>query len=255
MTTSIEEATASLIRFIQENNRYPTKVECKNTEWLFSQQTYQRLLGPRNKLTLLEEYGNSKVLIVRYCKQCNLPLDDSNHSKRYNVFCNHSCSARYNNAKRPAQPRRTNKTQTIKIGDEKYVEYKLKEVVNCIQCNIVLSKKQNLFCTTQCHADHKFKVSLNQWLETGEAPSNRSIRKYITYLDGYKCFCCGLSDWQGKSITLEVEHKDGNSEDDSRENICLICPNCHSQTDTYKGKNRGNGRHARAQRYRDGKSY
>lgn len=250
-----EEATASLIRFIQENNRYPTKADCRNTDWLCSAQVYQRLLGPRNKLTLLDDYGTPKEVIVRYCKHCDCALDDTIRSKRQNIFCDHSCAAKHNNANKPIQPKRTSKTKTIKVGTDDFKTYKLREVSNCIECNKELTKKQNLFCTTRCHADHKFKVNLNVWLDTGEAPSNRSIRKYITHLDGYKCSCCGLSDWNGEPITLEVEHIDGNSEDDCRENVCLICPNCHSQTDTYKGKNRGNGRHARAQRYRDGKSY
>lgn len=59
----------------------------------------------------------------------------------------------------------------------------------------------------------------------------------------------------GKDIVLELEHKDGNSQNNSKENVCLICPNCHSQTPTYKGKNKGNGRHSRRKRYAEGKSY
>jgi hypothetical protein len=53
----------------------------------------------------------------------------------------------------------------------------------------------------------------------------------------------------------ELEHKDGNSENNDPENLEWICPNCHSQTDTYKGKNFGNGRHKRKLRYQEGKSY
>lgn len=59
----------------------------------------------------------------------------------------------------------------------------------------------------------------------------------------------------GNQIPLEVEHKDGNSENNSLINLCLLCPNCHAQTPTYKSKNKGNGRHSRRQRYKDGKSY
>jgi len=72
---------------------------------------------------------------------------------------------------------------------------------------------------------------------------------------GYKCDVCSLSSWNGKEVVLEVEHRDGNSENCSPDNVCLICPNCHSQTKTYKGKNRGNGRHYRRMRYAEGKSY
>lgn len=252
MITSIEEATASLIRFIQENNRYPTKKDCRDTDWLYSQQTYQRLLGPRNKLTLLEDYGTYVPRPERCCKGCDKILDDSDARLRQNVFCSQSCAATYNNLRKP---KRTAKTKTVGLGTAK-VRYKLKDIKNCVFCQAELLKcSQKIYCAPQCQADHKFSLALADWLATGNAPSNRAIRKYITHLDGYKCSCCGLSDWNGKPIVLEVEHKDGNSEGDSRENVCLICPNCHSQTDTYKGKNRGNGRHSRAQRYRDGKSY
>jgi predicted HNH restriction endonuclease len=54
---------------------------------------------------------------------------------------------------------------------------------------------------------------------------------------------------------LELEHKDGNGENNDLKNICLLCPNCHSQTATYKNKNKGNGRHYRRKRYSEGKSY
>lgn len=43
-------------------------------------------------------------------------------------------------------------------------------------------------------------------------------------------------------IPLEIDHIDGNSENNSEENLRLICPNCHSLTATYKGANRGKGR-------------
>ena len=54
---------------------------------------------------------------------------------------------------------------------------------------------------------------------------------------------------------MELEHNDGNSQNNSLDNLSLICPNCHSQTPTYKGANKGNGRHYRRVRYAEGKSY
>ncbi|HVY53532.1 MAG TPA: HNH endonuclease, partial [Gammaproteobacteria bacterium] len=71
----------------------------------------------------------------------------------------------------------------------------------------------------------------------------------------YICTECKITEWNGKSITLELEHKDGDSGNNKPENLCLNCPNCHSQTSTYKSKNRGNGRHSRRKRYKEGKSY
>jgi Zn finger protein HypA/HybF involved in hydrogenase expression len=53
----------------------------------------------------------------------------------------------------------------------------------------------------------------------------------------YKCCGCNnTGEWNGKPITLQLEHKNGVSNDNRIENICFLCPNCHSQTHTYAGK-------------------
>lgn len=54
---------------------------------------------------------------------------------------------------------------------------------------------------------------------------------------GHKCQQCNLTEWQGQPITIELEHVDGDNRNNIRENLKLLCPNCHSQTITWKGKN------------------
>lgn len=54
----------------------------------------------------------------------------------------------------------------------------------------------------------------------------------------HRCNNCKLTDWLGKPIPLELEHTDGNSSNNLLENLELLCPNCHSLTDTYRGKNK-----------------
>ena len=56
-------------------------------------------------------------------------------------------------------------------------------------------------------------------------------------LKEYKCEICGITEWTGKPIVLQVHHKDGDNKNNELENIEIVCPNCHSQTDTYAGKN------------------
>lgn len=85
--------------------------------------------------------------------------------------------------------------------------------------------------------------------------SRNFFRKYLTDTQGYKCSCCGISEWNGNKLVLEIDHIDGNSDNNYPSNLRFICPNCHSQTDTYKAKNAGNGRHYRRKRYEQGKSY
>lgn len=54
----------------------------------------------------------------------------------------------------------------------------------------------------------------------------------------HKCECCGLNEWLGEPIPLELEHVDGNHYNNTLENLKILCPNCHAKTPTYRGKNK-----------------
>lgn len=57
----------------------------------------------------------------------------------------------------------------------------------------------------------------------------------------YKCSRCGLGDeWLGDSLSLQLDHINGNRDDNRLENLRWLCPNCHTQTETYAGKNHKN---------------
>lgn len=51
------------------------------------------------------------------------------------------------------------------------------------------------------------------------------------------CLTCELTHWLGSDIPLELDHIDGNNCNDSRDNLRFLCPNCHTLTETYRGKN------------------
>ena len=54
----------------------------------------------------------------------------------------------------------------------------------------------------------------------------------------HKCYRCGITEWNGLSAPIELEHINGNRYDNRIENLTILCPNCHAQTPTYRGKNK-----------------
>lgn len=62
-------------------------------------------------------------------------------------------------------------------------------------------------------------------------------RLFATGLKEEKCECCGQGPvWMGKPLTLQLEHKDGNNQNNNLENLEILCPNCHTQTPTHSRK-------------------
>jgi hypothetical protein len=78
-------------------------------------------------------------------------------------------------------------------------------------------------------------------------PRNRGhLKKRLVRL-GLKeprCERCGIDSWRGRPLSLALHHRNGDGRDNRLENLELLCPNCHSQTDTFAGRNRRAGRAA-----------
>jgi hypothetical protein len=71
--------------------------------------------------------------------------------------------------------------------------------------------------------------------------SNVKSLVYKLGLKENKCEICGLSEWQEKPIQCELHHINGDPTDNRIENLQILCPNCHSQTENFRSRNRTDG--------------
>lgn len=163
----------------------------------------------------------------KLCPECGKKLP---FERRRAKFCNSSCSAKYNNRGIVRNPR---KIRYCECGKERLSDRKY-----CPDCA------------------KKYMISPRVTLE--EAKTDRTRKVIVIRLLGYQCGICGISEWMEAPIRLELDHIDGNADNNNLDNLRVLCPNCHSQTDTYKGANAGKNsarQQMRRKRYSEGKTY
>ena len=89
---------------------------------------------------------------------------------------------------------------------------------------------------------HSSQTKLRQLLEADfDSLTVESKKKRVIVEQDKACSRCGIKEWMGTPLTLQVDHADGDTQNNQRENLRGLCPNCHSQTPTYCGKGRGRG--------------
>ena len=88
------------------------------------------------------------------------------------------------------------------------------------------------------------RTSLDELLVRGRPCSGTALARRLIRagLLPRRCSSCGLSEWQDQPIPLELDHINGEHDDNRLENLRLLCPNCHALTDTYRGRNIRNRR-------------
>jgi hypothetical protein len=154
---------------------------------------------------------------MNQCKNCGKDISD----KPRNRFCSHSCAAATNN---------------------KGVRRHGKEMNSCEGCG--KDTRNCRFCSHDCRAKNQRKEAFER-IRNGDYDStwsgNQTLRAFLFEDRGYKCGCCGLTEWMGKPIPLSVHHKDGDAANNAPTNIDLLCFNCHGLTPNYGRKNK-NGR-------------
>lgn len=79
---------------------------------------------------------------------------------------------------------------------------------------------------------------LDALLLTGISRRNIKLRLLRAKLLENRCSNCGVSEWMGKPLAIQIDHINGVRDDHRLANLRMLCPNCHSQTETYGSRNR-----------------
>ncbi len=121
----------------------------------------------------------------------------------------------------------------------------------CADCNNALTKRHQIrYCSNKCQLSFRHKMNVSNWKSN---PNNEKyktknvsgyIKRYLREKYKEKCSICGWNQINPitKKVPLEVDHADGNSENNSENNLRLLCPNCHSLTPYFRNLNKGKGR-------------
>lgn len=103
----------------------------------------------------------------------------------------------------------------------------------CMVCETIVEAR-NKTCSRSCAN----KLRLGSTYKTN--PTRMVLKTRLAEERGYKCeLCPNKGKWKGKPITLHLDHIDGDKKNNALGNLRLLCPNCHSQTETYAGRNIG----------------
>ena len=115
----------------------------------------------------------------------------------------------------------------------------------CLNCGKAI-KLNRKFCDTKCQQEYIFKEYIKSWKDgkinglSGEYNLSKRIRRFLFEKNNYRCEKCG---WGEKNIytntiPLEIHHIDGDYTNNKEENLQVLCPNCHSLTETHKSHNK-----------------
>jgi len=146
------------------------------------------------------------------------------------------------------------------INPNEHFNKGVKQIHICLNCGKEFEHSRNTknkFCSHTCQQAYRRKQYIERWKNgeenglSGEYNLSKVIKRYLMEKHNYECEKCGwgeTNEFTG-TIPLEIHHIDGDYTNNKEENLQVLCPNCHSLTETHKSHNK-NGRIGRRKYYK-----
>lgn len=117
----------------------------------------------------------------------------------------------------------------------------------CKACGKDPARPSYGYCSNRCQREHELTGWIKEWVYGASTLSSRIVKRILIRFYGEKCSSCSWAERNPVSgkVPVEMEHRDGNYRNNHYSNVCLLCPNCHSLTPTFRALNWGNGRESR----------